>query len=207
FVVAILVLAVAGSFLPRTLSVHVARELPVAPAVLWPLIEDPVAWSRWNVWGGANETPPEVTLDPSTGVATWKGGEHGEGEVRITERVSERLLRYELHIGAEPVRSGPYPGELSLEPFDDGSGTRVRFSLEIEGPALTLSRFLVPLFERALEKRIGDALDLLGQVATPAETGDEPEPANESPPGAPEPSPAESGAIDPIDAAPSEAGR
>jgi uncharacterized protein YndB with AHSA1/START domain len=127
---------------------------------VWAWASDPWQWPGWQEEVLDVRVSGELSRGSRFNGSLESGSDADEVEFEIVER--RPPMR-------QVVRSvaGPFPFEGTLELFEDGSGTRVRQSIDA-GPDDALARFLFwtarPLVRRGMRRRIDGQLARLKEM-------------------------------------------
>jgi uncharacterized protein YndB with AHSA1/START domain len=125
-VLSVAVLLAVGLFLPRQYAVERSIEIAAPPAKIFPLLEDPHAWTKWTVW---QQRDPQMKLDyrgPEKGQGagwSWDSKTEGKGSMEFTRVEASRLVEYRL---AFPEFNMSSTGKLELTPA--GNNTKVTWT-------------------------------------------------------------------------------
>lgn len=131
-ILALLLLAVAlfGASYQLPLQVEVEQSIVLAakPEQVYPYIENPTLWEKWNAISTATD-PSMIRLysGPMTGTGArmqWNGDRVGKGEVVFLESLSPKQLNYKQ---TESKATGEINASIKLEPVD--GGTRINWRL------------------------------------------------------------------------------
>jgi uncharacterized protein YndB with AHSA1/START domain len=115
-----------GFLLPRQYTVERSIEIAAPPARIFPLLEDPRAWTKWTVW---QQRDPQMKLSyrgPEKGQGagwSWDSKTEGKGSMEFTRVEAPRLLEYRLTF---PEFNMSSIGRLELTPA--GSNTKVTWT-------------------------------------------------------------------------------
>ena len=108
-----------GFFLPGTWDAEVQGTLDAPPEVVFPFLNSPEQWVRWNAMPESGST----FVGPQEGMGAgldWDDPRYGSGAFRITRPVPNRVVEYEVEIEAGALR---IQGVATLE--EEGAGSRI----------------------------------------------------------------------------------
>ena len=144
-----LVLVLAGVFMPGRFEVQREIEIRTSPAELFPLLDDLSAWDRWTPWGEIDSRLEGPTTG-SGAIRTWDDPQMGRGSLTITASSPPALLRYRVEVEGGALR---FEGLFEIAPV--AGGTRVRWTESADlgwNPLLGWSA-------RSMEKSQGEQLE------------------------------------------------
>ncbi len=95
----VVVLAIVGAFLPKTVTVTRSTIIQAPPSVLYPLVATPRLWPQWFPWNGRD---PGMTVNysgPETGTGatgSWQSRTEGNGSMTVAATKLPRSIGYTL---------------------------------------------------------------------------------------------------------------
>lgn len=135
----VLLFAAIGLALPSKFRVERSVAINAPADRVYLLITAPAEWKRWSAW---NQRDPKMRIEyagPPSGAGaqwTWRSDSEGNGTMKFTEAVPDRMLVYRLSF---PDFGMDSTGRLSIEPA--GSGVRVSWSNEGDMGASPVNRW------------------------------------------------------------------
>lgn len=123
-------------------SVSRSLDIPVAPEVVFALVNDFHEWERWSPWDGPHMDHSRTFSGPKSGVGAtyaWDGKKSGAGSMTITEVDPSRRVEVDLRF-TRPWKSES-PTTFTFEPI--AAGTRATWTMrgENKGLAVLFSKF------------------------------------------------------------------
>lgn len=159
----VILLALISFALPRTYSVERAIDINAPMHVIYPLVYDPKAWSRWGVW---NRRDPGMVVTYSGAPAgvgakwAWQSKAEGSGSMEITEAEFNKRVGYKIAME-------DFDGTLSgrLEFAMAGKAVRVRWIGEGDVGGNPLMRYFAVNMDRLLGPDLEGGLKNLKALA------------------------------------------
>ena len=113
-----------GVFLPGTWTAQTEARLPARPEVVFPFLNQPNLWMRWNAVPDSGLEPVGGTSGVGAGLE-WDDPRYGSGRFMIQESRPPRFVQYQVLVedGALTVT-----GRLELSP--DGTGSLLQWTEE-----------------------------------------------------------------------------
>lgn len=145
-------------------SVSRSLEIPVAPSVVFGLIQDFHEWNRWSPWDGPHMDHTATFTGPQSGVGAkyaWDGKKSGAGSMEIVSLEPEKQIDIDLRF-TRPWKSTS-PTTFAFEPTS--TGTRVTWTMrgENKGVGALVAKFF------NMDKMLGSDFVLgLGQLSNAA---------------------------------------
>jgi hypothetical protein len=127
------VVGVAGAASMQPDTTHVERSIVVDAAAqdVFPLVNDFVAWEKWNPWQDMDPNQKVTMSEATAGVGAWSawdGEETGKGKQTITESVPNEKIRQKLEF-MEPMQS---QAEVTFTFAAAGEGTKVTWAYDAQ---------------------------------------------------------------------------
>ncbi|MHC2992130.1 hypothetical protein OB13_11235 [Pontibacter sp. HJ8] len=151
----------AGSFLlPDACEVTKTVVVEGAPEQVFPYLENPTQWEKWNVWN-KDYDPTMIRLygGPMAGKGAyqqWHGDRLGAVLMHFTESTPPSLLLYKQQIKNEPYET---LGTFRLEPAADS--TRVIWQQKTRLPENPIARYIGFFKKHTLEQEAEESLQAL----------------------------------------------
>jgi len=155
----VLILALVGLFLPGAITVERRMIVAATPEVLFPLLDNPQAFTRWSPWATPGSEVRYAFEGPVSGVGAslhWEGGAFpmASGHFTITEVEPQRRIALRMHL---PLL-GKTHSTFELYPGPDTGSTQVAWRFHDDVGFNLLRRLLWvavesslgPQFERGL---------------------------------------------------------
>jgi uncharacterized protein YndB with AHSA1/START domain len=151
----------AGSFLlPDACEVSKSVVVKAAPEQVFPYLENPTQWEKWNVWN-KDYDPTMIRLygGPMAGKGAyqqWNGDKLGAVQMYFTESTPPSLLLYK-----QQIKNASYEtlGSFSLEPAADS--TRVIWQQKTQLEDNPISRYIGFFKQQKLEQEAEQSLQAL----------------------------------------------
>ncbi|MCD6025045.1 MAG: polyketide cyclase [Fibrobacteria bacterium] len=149
-------ITILAQFLPSQWKVTRSTVISAPPEAVYPYIESPRAWAKWNSFTLEDPTTVHEYSGPEAGVGaedTWTSEKFGPGTAKILQADPASGVEYDLYLNGAKE---PAKGYMLLTP--EAGGTQVTYSVEgrygfnpvhrIFG--LFVDKFLGAFFERSL---------------------------------------------------------
>jgi len=141
----IVILTLAGFFLPRHYAIARSIEISAPPEKIYPYIEDPREWAKWAVWN-QRDLEMEITYagaEKGEGARwSWKSRSQGDGGMVFVKAEAPRLIEYKLSF---PEFNMTSDGKLEL--ISSGATTKVTWTNEGDAGASPLARYSALLMD------------------------------------------------------------
>lgn len=159
-VVAVVVLAVAGFFLPSHYRVERSVSVRGKPEAIYAQISDFKNWLQWTAWNQAKYPDMKVTFNgPESGVGagySWEGKSTGRGSIRLSRVEAGKGVWYDLDFEQGKYKS---TGAVTLEPA--GDSIKVTFTNEGDLGANPVNRYFGLLMDRFMGPDFDEGLNNL----------------------------------------------
>ena len=144
----IVLLALASVALPRTYKVERSIDINAPMHVVYPLVYDPKAWTRWGVWYRRDPGMQITYTGAPAGVGAkwaWQSKPEGSGNMEITVAEFNKLVGYKI---AMVDFDGAMSGRLEFALA--GKAVRVRWIAEGDVGGNPLMRYFAVIMDRML---------------------------------------------------------
>jgi uncharacterized protein YndB with AHSA1/START domain len=142
----VLLIVVAGLFIPSTFAVQRSVEINAAPRKIYDLVVEPKKWKDWSVWTRRDPNMQITYSGPPFGMGAkwaWVSKSEGSGNMEFTRVEPDRAVEYALFFPDFNMRS---TGALRLEPV--GNATRVTWTNNGDVGGNPLKHYLAMMMDR-----------------------------------------------------------
>ena len=166
-IVLIAVMALVVAVQPSEVHVERSRTIAASPATVFGIVSDFGRFGAWSPWSRMDpDMKVEITGEPGTVGSTyrWTGDDQvGRGEMVITEVKRPEKVVMDLHF-IEPFEAQSVTA-YELEPTDDGSSTRMTWTMDTENGFVAKAMGLLVDMDAMIGADFEKGLDALAEVA------------------------------------------
>lgn len=143
---AVVLMAVAGFFLPRNVHVERSIDLAVPREKIFTVLNDLTQFNRWSPWARIDPATHYEFSGPPAGVGArmlWRSDNPrvGAGSQEITASIPDHRVEVALDFGSQGIATGYYDLQAA------GDGTRVTWGFDTDLGVNPIARYLGLMFD------------------------------------------------------------